>query len=147
MKIVSSDDKITVYTYKKEDTRNINNYIKSLIKKLKTKYKLNILGFYQINIYKNNKIGMVIDIIKDDEDYFYDLLDLKIKFYEDSRMFLKFHDYFFNNKKDIFILDNDYYIEVNDLSEKDIFYMIEFCSIIYGKEAEEIEKIVSCSIK
>lgn len=147
MKVVSSDDKITVYTYIMEDTESINDYVKSLILKLKTKYKVNMLGFYQINIYKNNKVGMIIDIIKDDEDYFYDLLDLKIKVYDNSPMLLKFNDYFFNNKKDVIVFDNNYYIKINDFNEKDFLSVVEFGSIVYGDELKKVEQSISCSIK
>ena len=140
MKVDSSKDKITIYTYKKEDSNNINDYIKELILRLKKKYKINIFGFYEINIYINDKVGMIIDIIKDDEDYFYDLLDLKIKVYENSPVYLKFNDYFLNDEFKFKILDNYYYIDVENISKEKFLSMIEFCNLVYGEDLEILNK-------
>lgn len=147
MKITSYENKITVYTYAIENTDAINDYIKKLILKLKKKYHLNIKGFYNINIYTNNKIGMIIDIVKDEDNFFYDLLDLKVKVYENSKVFFKFNDYFLNNKYDFIIFKDNYYIDIDNLNKQDILSMIEFCSLIYGEELNKINKELSCLTK
>lgn len=141
MKVVSFDDKITVYILKCYYVDNINDYIKKLILILKRKYKLDIFGFYKINVYQNKKIGLIVEIIKDsDMDFLNGLLELKIKVYEDANMYFRFNDYFFNEKRDIKIINNDYYINVDSLSGKELLQMIEFSKIIYG---EELDKILS----
>lgn len=148
MKVVTKDGKTTVYTFDSVNTNNINDYMKKLLLKLKKKYGMKFTGFYQINIYQNNLIGLIIDIIKDDdEDYFYDLVDLKIKVYEDSNIYLKFNDYFFNAKKELKILNNNYYILTNNIDKSDFMSMIEFGELIYGKEAEMIKEKLSCLTK
>jgi len=133
MKVIPKKDRITVYIITKENINDINEYIKKVILTLKRKYKIDIFGFYKINVYKNNKIGVLIDIIKEDDiDYFKDLLDLKIKVYENSKMYLKFNDYFLNEKKNIIIKNNNYYIDIDNLREKELIKMIEFCEILEG---------------
>ena len=139
MKVVSSDDKITIYTCVVEDT-NINDYIKNLILKLKRKYRIKMCGFYQINVYKNSKVGMIIDIIKEDDmDYFNDLVDLRIKIYDNSDIYFSFSDYFLNIKKDVNVLNNKYYIDVNLLTKEEFLLMTEFCNYVYGKELDTIK--------
>lgn len=144
MKIVSSVDKITIFIYKNEVIDDINDYMKKLILKLKKKYHMDIFGFYKVNIYKNNKIGMIIDLLKEDDiDFFTDLVDLKIKVYEDSNMYLRFNDYFFREKKKVYVINNNYYMDIDKLSNKDFLSMIEFCSVIYGDELEKLkEKLI-----
>ena len=139
MKIVSSTDKITVYMYKIETIDNINDYMKKLILKLKRKYHINICGFYKVNIYKNDKIGMIIDLLKEDDiDFFTDLVDLNIKVYENSDMYFEFNDYFLLEKKNICVINNCYYVDINSLSKKEILSMIEFCKIIYGEAVNKL---------
>ncbi len=139
MKVFSSDDKVTVFAYNMEDIE-INDYIKGLILRLKRKYNINLFGFYQVNVYKNPKVGMIIDMIKEDGmDYFNDLVDLKIKIYDNSDVYYTFNDYFFNAKKDFKLFNNKYYINIDDLSEKEFLLMTEFCSCVYGDELEKIQ--------
>ena len=146
MKVISSDGKITVFTQSVNDA-NINDYIKKIIIKLKRKYRISVCGFYQINVYKNSVVGMIIDIIKEDGiDYFNDLVDLKIKVYDDCDIYFSFDDYFFNNKRNFKIFNNKYYININDLSQKDFLLMTEFCNYVYGEKLEKIENnLLTCN--
>lgn len=140
MKIRTSKNKITVQIITQKEISNINDYIKKVILILKRKYKIDIFGFYKVNVYINNKIGIIIDIIKDhDIDYINDLLDLKIKVYNNSPMFLEFDDYVFKEKKDLIIKNNNYYLEVTKIEKNELLKLIEFCKIIYGEKLNEIE--------
>lgn len=140
MKVNVLDNKVIVYTY---DTivDDINDYVKRIISKLRKRYRIDIFGFYQIDIYCNKLIGMIMEFIKDsDLDSFYDFLDLKINIYKDSDIFLKFTDYFLDYKRKVFVLGTDYYLNSEDLSEKELFEMIEFCNLVYGDELNSIKK-------
>lgn len=140
MKIRTSKNKITVQIITQKEISNINDYIKKVILTLKRKHKVDIFGFYKVNVYINNKIGIIIDIIKDhDIDYINDLLDLKIKVYNNSPMFLEFDDYVFKEKKDLIIKNNNYYLEVTKIEKNELLKLIEFCKIIYGEKLNEIE--------
>ena len=139
MKVVSSFEKITVYLCIKEIS-DVNEFIKKLLTKLKNKYKIKLSGFYQINIYKNNKSCYIIDIIKEeDSSYFNDLMDLKINVFEDSSIYLCFDDYFWNTKRNVEMFDNKYYININNISEKDFLSFIEFGRYVYGEDINTIK--------
>ncbi len=132
MKIITKKDKITVRIIKEEDINNINDYIKRIILTLKRKYKIDIFGFYRVDVYQNSKVGLIIDIIKEEDiDCFNDLLDLKVNIKKNSPMYLKFNDYFLNEKKDIQIIDNSFYISVDNITKKEMLEMIEFSEIVY----------------
>ena len=140
MKIVSSEDKIIIFLYKNESITDINDYMKKLILKLKRKYRINICGFYSVTIYKNDKMGMIMELLKDDDiDLFTDLVDLKIKVYENSDVFLKFDDYFLCGKKKFYTFNNSFYIDINSITKKEFLSMIEFSSIIYGDKLTKIK--------
>lgn len=138
MKIVFSDDVITVYTQIEDDT-NIDDFVKNLILKLKRKYRTKISGFYQINIYKNSRVGAIVDIFREDDDcYFNDLIDFKINVFENSDVYISFNDYFFNDRKDVFIINNKYYINVNSLSDSDFLLATEFGEYEYGDKISDV---------
>lgn len=140
MKVLSNNAKITVFAYTKDDI-DINDYVKKLIRKLKNKYRINMFGFYQINIYKNSVVGMIADIIKEDDDidYFNDIIDLKIKVYEDADVYFVFDDYFFNEIMKIKVLDDKYYINIKDLSYREYLTLTDFCNYVYGDELDVIK--------
>ena len=139
MKVVTSDNKIVIYSCKKE-VEDINSYVKKLIFRLKKQYGINIFGFYQINVFKNSNVGMIIEIIKEDDiDFFEDFVDLKIKTYDNTDVYFAFNDYFFDKKKDIKIKDNNYYIDINTLSYKDFLFMTEICDYIYDSLISDIK--------
>ncbi len=143
MKVVTSIDKTIIYTYKKE-IDDINSYVKKLILILKKRYGISMHGFYQISVFKNSNIGMIIEIIKEDNiDYFDDFVDLKIKVYENCNACFVFNDYFFDEKRDIKKCDNKYYLDINELPYKDFLLMTEFCDYIYGSEFENMKSKIS----
>ena len=143
MKVVTSIDKTIIYTYKKE-VNDINSYVKELILILKKRHGISMHGFYQINVFKNSNIGMIVEMIKEDNiDYFDDFIDLKIKVYENCDACFVFNDYFLNEKKDIKKCNNKYYLDIDELSYKDFLLMIEFCDYIYGPELENIKSKIS----
>lgn len=143
MKVITSIDKTIIYTYKKE-TEDINSYVKKLILILKKRYGISMRGFYQINVFKNSNIGMIIEIINEENiDYFDDFVDLKIKIHENCDACFVFDDYFFDEKIDIKKCNNKYYLDIDELSYKDFLLMTEFCNYIYGSELEDIKSKIS----
>ena len=139
MKIKSSSEKISVFIYKNIDV-DINDYVKKLVLKLKKKYKLDIFGFYTVNVYLNNKFGAIIDIVKEEDiDFFVDLLDLKVNVFKDSPIYLKFDDYFILSRDDVCFYNNNYYILIDKLTYNEFIKVSEFCDFIYGSEFENIK--------
>ena len=140
MKVVFSENKISIFMPKIISNADINDYIKKLIIKLKHNYKVDIFGFYKVNVYKNQRIGMIIDLIMEEEiDFFKDLLDLKIEVKEDSEIYLKFDDYFLNNNKNIYHFKDNYYISIDNLSDSDFLSMIEFSKPVYGEDLTSVK--------
>ena len=120
MKIDIQQDKIIVYYYKEKININnteFNEKIKSIFIKLIKKYTINLFGFSNVDVYHNNKYGLIIEINK---VYDYDassrVVDLKIKIYKNVLMYLEFDDYFFFSlPKNLFVINNKYYLNVDYL--------------------------------
>lgn len=144
MRIISSDNNVSVFIIEQIDKENINSYLKKLILTLKRCYKIDIFGFYKANIYINKKVGTIIELVKDDDfDLFNDLIDLDINIIENADIWLKFKDYFLDKKESIYIYEDSYYINIDDISKHKLLRVIEFCSIVYGEELEKIKCKIS----
>ena len=140
MKVISKNDKISVFVIDKKvvDKDNINEYMKKFILKLR-KYRDDIHGFYRVDVY-NNKFGVCIDFIKEDDiEIFNDMVDLKIVLYDSEDIFLKFDDYFLLNRDDIYFFRGSYYVGLNNLSYLEYLSICEYCSFIYGEDYKNIK--------
>ena len=151
MKIISNGDKLSVFfiNNKDIDLNNLDMYMKELIIKLRRKYRKDIYGFYKVDVYVKNKIGMIIDFNLEEEiDFFRDLVDLKVVVHEEADVFLKFSDYFLFDKKKVYFFEGEYYVDIDDVSNKEFLEKLEFCDTIYGEELSNIKdnfKKVCCS--
>ena len=151
MKIISNGDKLSVFVINNKDIDldNLDMYMKELIIKLRRKYRKDIYGFYKVDVYVKDKIGMIIDFNLEEEiDFFRDLVDLKVVVHEEADLFLKFSDYFLFDKKKVYFFEGEYYVDIDDVSDKEFLEKLEFCDTIYGEELSDIKgnfKKVCCS--
>ena len=151
MKIISNGDKLSVFVINNKDIdlNNLDMYMKELIIKLRRKYRKDIYGFYKVDVYIKDKIGMIIDFNLEEEiDFFRDLVDLKVVVHEEADVFLKFSDYFLFDKKKVYFFEGEYYVDIDDVSDKEFLEKLEFCDTIYGEELSNIKdnfKKVCCS--
>ena len=151
MKIISNGDKLSVFVINNKDIdlNNLDTYMKELIIKLRRKYRKDIYGFYKVDVYVKDKIGMIIDFNLEEEiDFFRDLVDLKVVVHEDADVFLKFSDYFLFDKKKVYFFEGEYYVDIDDVSDKEFLEKFEFCDTVYGEELSNIKgnfKKVCCS--
>lgn len=151
MKIISNGDKLSVFVINNKDIdlNNLDTYMKELIIKLRRKYRKDIYGFYKVDVYVKDKIGMIIDFNLEEEiDFFRDLVDLKVVVHEEADVFLKFSDYFLFDKKKVYFFEGEYYVDIDDVSDKEFLESLEFCKVIYGEELSDIKgnfKKVCCS--
>ena len=151
MKIISNGDKLSVFVINNKDIdlNNLDMYMKELIIKLRRKYRKDIYGFYKVDVYVKNKIGMIIDFNLEEEiDFFRDLVDLKVVVHEEADVFLKFSDYFLFDKKKVYFFEGEYYVDIDDVSDKEFLEKLEFCDTIYGEELSDIKsnfKKICCS--
>ena len=142
MKIISNGDKLSVFVIdnKDIDLNNLDMYMKELIIKLRRKYRKDIYGFYRVDVYVKDKIGMIIDFNLEEEiDFFKDLVDLKVVVHEDVDVFLKFSDYFLFDNKKVYFFEGEYYVDIDDLSDEEFLEKREFCKVIYGEELSDIK--------
>lgn len=151
MKIISNGDKLSVFVIdnKDIDLNNLDMYMKELIIKLRRKYRKDIYGFYKVDVYVKDKIGMIIDFNLEEEiDFFRDLVDLKVVVHEEADVFLKFSDYFLFDKKKVYFFEGEYYVDIDDVSDKEFLEKLEFCDTVYGEELSDIKgnfKKICCS--
>ena len=142
MKIISNSDKLSVFVINNKDIDldNLDMYMKELIIKLRRKYRKDIYGFYKVDVYVKDKIGMIIDFNLEEEiDFFRDLVDLKVVVHEDADLFLKFSDYFLFDNKKVYFFEEEYYVDINDVSDKEFLEKLEFCNLVYGEELSDIK--------
>lgn len=138
MKIIFKDEDLIIYVYKTNllEKDEIEDYIKDLIYKLRKSYHKNISGFYDVDIFINERYGFIIEMKKNDDlDFFPDMIDLKMNFHFNSDIFLKFEDYFLINKKNkIYFYLNNYYVNINEFTNEELITLSEFFKITYGNE-------------
>lgn len=149
MKVEGTDEEFVLFINNQNkkylfDSKEITvKNIKDLIVRLIRYYDINIKGIYNLTIYQNDKLGLVIEgLKKDDFSFSNNIIDLKLSIIKDYDFFFKCEDYFqLSNYKNKFYYDNNYYISINDV--EDILDIIEHVEIIYGdKKAELLKKLI-----
>ncbi|MFV0249648.1 MAG: hypothetical protein ACK5HP_01220 [Bacilli bacterium] len=150
MKIVRwSDDSTTLYINNLNlnqldflDKENLEEYFQKLFLKLKNKYNILLNGYYVIDVYKDKYYGIVIEINKDDLEYFdyTDQVDMEISIH-DSQFVFKIFDIIKNDKLKYYAYNNDIYAILTE-SIDSIKYgeILEFSELIYKNEVNKIIK-------
>lgn len=136
------------YYIKNIDFNNKNemeNYFKSLFIRFKDYYNIDIGGFYDINVYKDEQYGIILDIKKDDLDYMdycYNQVDMRIVISNDCGFIYKINnlDVIENviNDVKLYFYNNNLYISF--IKNVDINKIIEHIDIIYGNNVNKIIK-------
>ena len=145
------ENKIIVYLNKqylnnKEFLENnkLQEYLKRIFINLKNWYDINVYGYFNINCFLNDYYGAILEIEQSDIDFsiYSKKTDIKFTIFKDSKILFKTKNYFLKDliksECNIHIYNNNYYIEIKELTEKDIAYMLENAEIIYGNEVESI---------
>lgn len=143
MKIIHEKDIISVFIQNKskKDIEDINSYMKELVLILKRKYRKDITGFYKVNVYYNEKIGLIIDFIRREEvDFLDDFTSLKISFCEEDDIYLEFEDYFLFDDIKTYYFNNRYYINIEDISLELFIKKLEFFNVVYGESLKRLKK-------
>ncbi len=143
MKLISKDNKIIVFLYKRINFKQINleNYFKKLFIKFKEDYHIELNGYYSINIYIDKFYGSVIEIENEDLDYYnyFNQIDMEVKL--NDNVFLYEMDYEYLNKSiinnsNIYKLKDKLYIQVKD--NNILNKILEYSNIIYGDKIKYI---------
>lgn len=123
---------------------DLEEYFKELFLKLKKYYSINILGYYNIDVYIDNNYGLIMNLIKEDIEY-YDYFDNQI----DMRISLKNSKFLYCvddplsliefNNSEVYVYKDRYYLDfINDIDDKTMMYLLEFSEIIFDKQVEII---------
>lgn len=143
MKIEIYSDKYIVYL-NNDLIKNINFKVKKEVEdcfrevfiKIKKRLNKELNGFFNIQVYLNNKFGAIVSIEKEDIEYYEYLsnqIDMQIKI-DDKTSILKEYDDVFNiNSEYAYYYDNKYYIDYIDIDNP------EFYNIVYGEKANYIK--------
>lgn len=151
MKIVTNNEDFTLFVFNKfmVETETIKKYLKEVIIKLKRRYRKNISGFYNVNVYVNKKIGMIFDFEKEEGfDFFKDIVDLDVVLHDEAEVFLEFEDLFLMDKfNDIYVFNDKYYVAVDKISNNRFYKMLEFSQLVFGERLEEIKNSFGLVVK
>ena len=146
MKITLKDNLIYIFINKKlineslEKEEEIYGFIKDIVLKLKKKRIQDISGLYNVYVYQNSKYGLILELTKEDEiEFFQDIIDLKVNIIKNSPIYLELEDIFLIKNINKKIINKKYYVNINDLDEKQFLKLIEFSKIIFGKTATKID--------
>lgn len=120
-----------IYLFNKDiDYYNINEEVKRIIKKIQKLLKLK--GFYK-TIVITKSIGLFIKLIKLDDSFYKNTLDLKIEI-RDEDIYFKTDDYFkINDLSKVVYLDGEYYCKVDD-SFDEMIEKVEFGNFVFIDE-------------
>lgn len=126
-----------------EDREELEQYFRNLFLKLKESYELKIQGYYNIDIYLDSLYGVIIEIEKEEMDYFeYDenQVDMRICIHETSILY-ELEEYIPMDHDTYHIIwyDNKWYVKlkqkINDIC---LGRLLEYAKIHYQEENEQI---------
>lgn len=122
-------DKYIIYMYENINKEEIKDKIKSIQKILK------LSGFYKVIIINKN-IGSFLKLVKLDNSFYKDTLDLKIE-ERDIDIYFKTDDYFIISEcSHIMYYDNMYYCLVDDSFDK-IIEKVEFGDFVLDVDIDK----------
>ena len=149
-----SDDNLIVFLnsfcvdkYKFSIKDNLEDSFRNFLKRLNKYYNIETNGYYDIKIYQDNIYGFILDIKKEDIDfygYYDDHIDMKISILKDNKFVFEIDDYSLVDKdvlKDCHLLKQNkslYFVPKQTINQYHLGYIVENCKIIYGTDANEI---------
>lgn len=149
-----SDDNIIVFLnkfyIKKLDfsiDKNLDKSFKGLFKIMSNYYDIEIIGCYNIKIYQDNICGYIINIEREDIDfynYYDDHIDMRINIIKGDKFIFKVDENSVidsNVLKYVYIIknnDNLYLIPKRTINQYELGNIIENTKIIYGNEANVV---------
>jgi len=150
MKIDVRDNNLIVFLNKKMvsnvdffNKSELEDYFRSLFLKLNSDYDFDMSGSYSIDVFIDKNYGVVLEIEKDDIDYFdyYDnVIDMKITISKYSDFIYKLEGNIGNLFEfcDIYLFNGDIYVDPVNIDFLNLGFLIENSEIIYGKKCLDI---------
>ena len=158
MKINYADDEYTVYLNKLYNEK-INFFIveeleecmNNLFNIIKKTYDIELNGYYNVNVYIDNNYGVIINIKKEEidyYDYFGDQIDTQITIHKDSEFMYKINDFmevkkYLEKNYNLYKYENELYIKLNNLIDNNkLGIILEYCDEICY-DIDEIKKSIN----
>ena len=153
MKVVCADDIVSLYINKVyfqnfdfSDKGFLESYLKNVLKMLGNRYDLNFDGFYDVNIYVDDTYGVIVDVIREELeyfDYFTNQIQTNIKVIETSFLYELFDLPAIDREMlDVYKISDKIYVKIKN--QMDVFMvgkLFEMSRVVYGNEAKEILKL------
>ena len=128
---------------------DLEEYLDKLFLRLRKHYQILMNGYYEIDAYLDWNYGMVLNIEKEDIDYYefsFHQIDMRIRLEKDAHFIYELEDYFdlpsFIKRKGIcYAYKNNYYFLPNKkLTEFEIGFLLERGTLLY----QDTEMIIEC---
>ena len=135
------DDKIIVFLSKNIfNIEDIEDELKNIFNKLFFYYDINVKGYYDIYLYKDNNYGAILECFKDDYVSLEDFIDVKLIIKGNCILYEVEDIPNFNFKYNVYAYNNKFYLEILDnISSKEESIVLENSNIVY-KNIDEIKK-------
>lgn len=145
LKIDVRDDNLIVFLNNRNienidfyNTRELEKYFRELFLKFNDEYGFDLSGSYNIDVYIDDKYGIILDIKPIDEAYYdCDYVDMNITISK-YKGFLYRIEGFVDIDCNVYFYEHSFYYEPLDVSFFDIGRVFENCEIVYGKEVYDI---------
>lgn len=148
MKVIKSDEThyeifLNHYDINHFDLLNkeeLEDYLKSIFLRLKKDYHISINGYYDIDAYYDERYGMVLNMVKEDLDYYkfsFNQIDMRITLDRNCRFLYLIEDYFeipksLKEKGTCYFYHNQcFFLPSDQLSQIEIGELLEKGSLIY----------------
>ena len=136
MKIIENSNGLNIIISNKylkdnkwDNKDEIDIFLEKVINNLKKHYNVKLNGFYKIKIYPNN-ICIYIEMIKlDDDNYDSNEIDYRVVVIFNKDIYFKYEDYSLIDNENIFLYDNNYYINTNYID--DYIYYVEMGELVF----------------
>ena len=125
LKIIDENNFLLFVINKKDipalDEQILGDYLKKIFVKIKEKYNINVYGYYNVVIYKDDNYGMIIKLSHEELEYlsYYDRqIEMKIVI-SDGQVFYKIDNIYdiderIITKSDIYLYQNELYLFLNE---------------------------------
>ncbi|MCM1371094.1 MAG: hypothetical protein NC181_04335 [Clostridium sp.] len=152
---IEDENNFIVFLYNKmfnfQDKDSLEEYFKEIFNKVKSRYHIDISGYYDIKVYKDDIYGIILSISKEDIeyfDYFDDQVEMRIVISPYNKFVYKLENNDINVEFKGFniytYLGNIYLIPEQKEKNIEFIKMLEYTTVIYGEEAD---KIIKCAKK
>ena len=135
------DNEFVIYLFNSIDDINfkeelcVKNFLKDLFVKLDDYYDIKIEGYYDVDVYIDEIYGIVLDLVKDDIDFYSNTVDMKIVIKKCKFLYLV-EDYDIDlSKYEVYKLFNNIYLLPKiKLNYIELGSLIENSKIIYNSD-------------